>query len=91
MLFYTPLTYLATSTRETVTEPPEPRSESGSGSGSGFAGDVRLGFSQRRYSVNEGELLYICVSVLYGFLESDLYLIVYTDYYGYYTATGIAM
>ncbi len=64
----------------TGTSQPEP--------GSGSGDEVEIGFDQRRYSVDEGDHLYLCVSVQSGYLTDDVIIHFSSDYNGYISATG---
>ncbi len=50
---------------------------------SGYTGvrceGLEIGFNQRRYSVEEGSPVYVCVSILSGSIDGDVYLVVYSD------------
>ncbi len=46
---------------------------------------VEIGFTQRRVSVKEGSYVIVCVAVLSGHLDQELYLKIYSDS-GYYSA-----
>ncbi len=46
---------------------------------------AEIGFTQRQVSVKEGSYVIVCVAVLSGYLDQELYLKIYSDS-GYYSA-----
>ncbi len=76
----TPTPPTTTQTTSTPTPTPDP--------GSGSGDEVEIGFDQLRYSVDEGDNLYLCVSVQSGYLTDDVSIHFSSDYSGYISATG---